>query len=116
MFRASLVAPALQETWVQSMGQEDPLEKGIATHSRKLGLFKYWGKYCMFVEYKMRLQEVGAQNPLGKGMLDPLGFSGPLCVSCHPLEKLQISRIPSKGMRSYIWVLSPPWLWLSYLC
>ena len=36
---ASLVAqmvknlPALQETWVQSPGQEDPLEKGMATHS-----------------------------------------------------------------------------------
>ena len=25
--------PAMQETWVQSLGQEDPLEKGIATHS-----------------------------------------------------------------------------------
>ena len=25
--------PAIQETWVQSLGQEDPLEKGIATHS-----------------------------------------------------------------------------------
>ena len=24
--------PAMQETWVQSMGQEDPLEKGKATH------------------------------------------------------------------------------------
>ena len=24
--------PAMQETWVQSLGQEDPLEKGIATH------------------------------------------------------------------------------------
>ena len=36
---ASLVAqvvknpPAMQETWVQSLGWEDPLEKGIATHS-----------------------------------------------------------------------------------
>ena len=36
---ASLVAqtvknsPALQETWVQSLGQEDPLEKRMATHS-----------------------------------------------------------------------------------
>ena len=35
---ASLVAqtvknpPAIQETQVQSLGQEDPLEKGIATH------------------------------------------------------------------------------------
>ena len=25
--------PAVQETWVQSPGQEDPLEKGMATHS-----------------------------------------------------------------------------------
>ena len=25
--------PALQETWVQFLGQEDPLEKGMATHS-----------------------------------------------------------------------------------
>ena len=25
--------PAMQETRVQSLGQEDPLEKGIATHS-----------------------------------------------------------------------------------
>ena len=25
--------PAVQETWVQSLGWEDPLEKEIATHS-----------------------------------------------------------------------------------
>ena len=37
--RASLVAqtvknlPAIQETWVQSLDQEDPLEKKMATHS-----------------------------------------------------------------------------------
>ena len=39
---ASLVAqlvknpPAMWETWVQSLGYEDPLEKGTATHSRIL--------------------------------------------------------------------------------
>ena len=37
--RASLIAqlvknlPAIQETWVQFLGQEDPLEKGKSTHS-----------------------------------------------------------------------------------
>ena len=37
--RASLVvqtvknSPAMQETWVLSLGQEDPLEKGLGTHS-----------------------------------------------------------------------------------
>ena len=41
-FLASLVAqmvkrlPAMQETRVQCMDQEDPLEKGMATHSRIL--------------------------------------------------------------------------------
>ena len=25
--------PAMWETWVQSLGREDPLEKGMATHS-----------------------------------------------------------------------------------
>ena len=25
--------PAMQETWVQSLAWEDPLEKGMATHS-----------------------------------------------------------------------------------
>ena len=39
MYVASLVAqsvknlPAVWETWVQSLGQEDPLEKGMVTHS-----------------------------------------------------------------------------------
>ena len=41
-FWASLVAqlvknpPAMQETWVQPLGWEDPLEKGMATRSRIL--------------------------------------------------------------------------------
>ena len=25
--------PAVQETWAQSLGQKDPLEKGMLTHS-----------------------------------------------------------------------------------
>ena len=39
MIWASLVAqllnnpPAMQEIWVQSLGWEDPMEKGKATHS-----------------------------------------------------------------------------------
>ena len=40
--RASLIAqlvknlPAMQETWVRSLGWEEPLEKGEATHSSNL--------------------------------------------------------------------------------
>ena len=46
--------PAMQETWVQSLGREDPLEEEMATHSRILawripwteepgGLYSSWG-------------------------------------------------------------------------
>ena len=28
-----MAAPAMQQSWVQSLGGEDPLEKGMATHS-----------------------------------------------------------------------------------
>ena len=53
---ASLVAqlvknpPAMWETWVRSLGWEDPLEKGKATHSSILwpgefhGLYSPWGR------------------------------------------------------------------------
>ena len=59
---ASLVAqlvknlPAMQETRVQYMGQEDPLEKGMATHSSSLA----WG--ISWTEEPGRLQSVGSQR------------------------------------------------------
>ena len=50
-FMAPLVKnrPAMQETWVQSLGWEDPLEKWMATHSSILawrfhGLYSPWGR------------------------------------------------------------------------
>ena len=44
--------PAIWEAWVQSLGQEDPLEKGMATHSRILAWRIRWteepdGLQCM---------------------------------------------------------------------
>ena len=47
-FRASLVAqlvknlPAMWETWVRSLGWEDPLEEGTATHSSILAWRSPW--------------------------------------------------------------------------
>ena len=44
IYRASLIVqsvynlPAMQETWVQLLGWEDPLEKETATHSNILAL------------------------------------------------------------------------------
>ena len=34
--------PAVQETWVQSLGQEDPLQKGVATRSSILAWRSPW--------------------------------------------------------------------------
>ena len=48
--------PAMQETWVQSPGQEDPLEKGMATHSSILAWRMPW------TEEPRRLQSMGSQR------------------------------------------------------
>ena len=37
--------PVMQETWVQSLGWEDPLEEGMATHSSILA----WRCYLWFL-------------------------------------------------------------------
>ena len=46
----------MQETWVHSLDQEDPLEKGIATHSSILAWRLAW------TEEPGRLQSVGSQR------------------------------------------------------
>ena len=59
---ASLVAqtvkclPVMQETWVQSLGREDPLEKETATHSSILAWKIPW------TEEPHRLQSVGCKE------------------------------------------------------
>ena len=48
--------PATQETWVRSLGLEDPLEKGMATHSSILAWRILW------TEKPDRLQSMGSQR------------------------------------------------------
>ena len=48
--------PAVWETWVQSLGWEDPLAKEIATHSSILALKITW------MEEPDRLQSMGSQR------------------------------------------------------
>ena len=48
--------PAEQEIWVQSLGREDPLEKGMATHSSILA----WRMPC--TEESGGLQSMGSQR------------------------------------------------------
>ena len=60
--KASLVAqtvkclPAMWETWVQSLGWEDPLEKEMAAHSSTLAWKIPW------MEEPGRLQSMGSQR------------------------------------------------------
>ena len=48
--------PAVQETWVRSLGQEDPLEKGMAAHSSILAWQIPW------TEEPGGLQSMGSQR------------------------------------------------------
>ena len=48
--------PAMQETWVRSLGQEEPLEKGMATHSSISACRIPW------TEEPGRLQSIGSQQ------------------------------------------------------
>ena len=73
--RASLVAlmvknlPAMQDTQVQFLGREDPLEKGVATHSSILAWRIPW------------IEEPGGYSPLGHkqvGMTEQLSSGVPM--------------------------------------
>ena len=48
--------PAMQETWVRSLNGEDPLEKGMATHSSILASRIAW------TEEAGRLQSMGSKR------------------------------------------------------
>ena len=77
-FRASLVAqmvkrlPAMRETQVWSLGQEDPLEKEMATHSSFLAWEILW------TEKPGRLQSMGSQR-VGRDCVASLSFFPFLC-------------------------------------
>ena len=48
----------MQETWIQSLGQEDPLEKGMATHSSVLTWRILWPEEPCGLQF-MGSQRVG---------------------------------------------------------
>ena len=59
--------PTIRETWVRSLGQEDPLEKAMAAHSRTLAWKIPW------TEEPGRLQSTGSQR---SDMTELLHFTG----------------------------------------
>ena len=83
--RASLVAqlvknlPAMQESWVWSLGWEDPLEKGEATHSSILAWKIPW-----------TIQSMGSQR---------VGHNWATFTSLHNRLKLLLSSIKSASLQ-----------------
>ena len=47
---------AMRETWVQSLGREDPLEEGMATHSNILAWETLW------TEEPSGMESIGSQR------------------------------------------------------
>ena len=67
--------PTMQETWVRSLGWEDPLEKAMATHSSTLAWKIPW------MEERGRLQSMGSQR---------VGHDWATSLSLSPLVSLSI--------------------------
>ena len=86
--------PAMRETWIQSLGQEDPLEKEMATHSsilawkipwtKKPGGYSTWGHkeldttewltHMPIIEVVVRINGEGDGTPLQYSCLaNPMG-------------------------------------------
>ena len=93
--RASLVAqmvknlPAMQETQVRSLSWEDPLEKGMATHSSLLAWRIPW------TEEPGGLRSMGSQSPDMTERICTLQLINLLCLPCgtcinHPPQALGI--------------------------
>ena len=72
--------PAMQETQVQSLGQEDPLEKGIATHSSILAWRIPW------TEEPGGLQSMGSQRVRHDCVTNTLAYQ----QKCSQLEETSV--------------------------
>ena len=110
--------PAMQETWVQSLGWEDPLEKGKATHSSVLAWRIPW-----------TVQSMGSQRVGHHWVTFTLTFLTlpPLWLLRNPSSKsnyyhqlfkstascMYMLLLLSWGLRINHWLLPFRW-WLSY--
>ena len=98
-FRASLVVqtisnlPAVQENHVRTLGQEDPLEKGVATDSSVLAWRIAW------TADPGRLQSMGLQRVRHDWQADTLQSLIPLHKTLHLIQcKSQSSSMTEPGL------------------
>ena len=55
----------MQEMWVQSLGQEDPLEEEMATHSSNLAWEVPWAEEPGVAKNQARLKQLNRNRPQG---------------------------------------------------
>ena len=102
--------PAMRETWVQSLGQEDPLEKEMATHPSILAWKIPW------MEEPGGLQSMGSQR-VGHDWATSLHFTSLLTwvVNCIPVyifpyrDNWRIVEVPQFFIWSEIPYMSSAW-------
>ena len=82
--------PAMQETQVQSLGQEDPLDKGMATQSSILAWRIPWVK------------EPGGPTVHGVTELDPTEQLTLSLSTCQG-ERQRLPRVPGSELHSQAW-------------
>ena len=103
--------PAMQETWVQSLGWEDPLEKGTATHSSILAWRIPWTEETVGLQ-SVRLQRVRhdfhfhfSLSPVAQTGKNPLAMQETWVWSLGRKDPLE------KGMATHFSILARriPW-------
>ena len=77
--------PVMQETWVQSLGQEDPLEKGMTTHSSILAWRIPWTEEPGGLQSTGSIEDLRASRTEDSGE----GNGNPLQYSClkNPMDR-----------------------------
>ena len=99
--------PVMQETWVQSLGQEDALEQGMATHSSILAWRIPW------TEEPGRLQSWGQQRGTTERLntFTFISFNWSTCPSCPSLNLADLP-MPTSRLRSGVFSSRKPARWL----
>ena len=86
---------AMQVTWVRCLGQEDPLQKEMATHSSILAQIIPWA------EEPGRLQSMGSQSQTW--LSTQVGWCVSFVLFCFPNVETYCQKL-SKGQHIIVWV------------
>ena len=89
--------PAVQETWVQSLGQEDNMEKAMATHSSTL-TWRITGMEAGYSSWGHKESDMTDRKIQNKTILMKLTFA----FSGRALMQLSISRESPQPLKGYL--------------